>query len=649
MKFQGILTKLNRLGSSLRFKLIFGFLTIVFLMGALSTYLGISSINRNVIREAYDNVRNSLRAISDLYREEIEKRANIIEYLSRTSEIVGATASENREYLYEKLVQIKEEFQFDIVNVVKPDGTILVRANNYEAYGDSIAHYKYIEWVLRNQQPAAGTGILGYENIKNEGPDLAERTVMKIIPTPKARAPRLEPKIEDRALVLKTVSPIFQDNLLVGVLYAAVLLNNNDHFVERFKRLIFKEEKIKGKDVGTVTIFLDDIRVATNVVDQSGRRAVGTLISEEVYKQVYEQGMDWLGRAFVVSDYYLSGYTRITDIDNQPIGMLYVGILEAKFSQILRQTTLLYFLLIFLMTAVAIYISTYLVNLYTRPMSRMIKATADIAQGNYHLLTISPDESEEIKELEENFNSMVTAIEERDRKLKELTEKTILRSEKLASIGRLASGIAHEINNPLTGILAYSSVLEEELKGSPYEQDLKIIKEETLRCRKIVRNLLDFARDYKPERTYSNLNSLIEEAIQLLEKHVKFHNIKIIKNLDPKLPEIKVDADEFRSVINTLADNAADAMPNGGQLIISTSFDSDNHQVIIRVADTGMGISEENLERIFEPFFTTKEKGKGTGLGLSMTYGVIKRHNGTIEVKSQVNEGTEFIIKLPVE
>ncbi len=649
MKIQGFFAKLNTLRSSLRFKLIFGLLTIVFLMGALSIYLGISSINRNVIREAYDNVRNSLRAISDLYREEIEKRANIIEYLSRTSEIVEATALENRGYLYEKLVQIKEEFQFDIVNVVKPDGTILVRANNYEAYGDSVAHYKYIEWVLRNRQPAAGAGILDYENIRNEGPDLAERTVIKIIPTPKARPHRLEGEREDRALVLKTASPIFQGNRLVGILYAAILLNNNDHFVDRFKRLIFKEEKIAGKDVGTVTIFLDDIRVATNVVDQSGRKAVGTLISEEVYKQVYEQGVDWLGRAFVVSDYYISGYTGITDIDDQPIGMLYVGILEAKFRQILRQTTLLYFLLIFLMTAVAIYISTYLVNLYTRPINRMIKATADIAQGNYHLLEISPDESEEIKELEENFNSMVAAIEERDRKLKELTEKTILRSEKLASIGRLASGIAHEINNPLTGILAYSSVLLEELKGSPYEQDLKVIKEETLRCRKIVRNLLDFARDYKPEKAYANLNSLIEEAIQFLEKHVKFHNIKIIKNLDPKLPEIKVDADEFRSVINTLADNAADAMPDGGQLIISTSFDSDNRQVIIRVADTGIGISEENLKRIFEPFFTTKEKGKGTGLGLSMTYGVIKRHNGTIEVQSQVNEGTEFIIKLPVE
>jgi len=647
MNFEVLLKKLESLRHSLRFKLIFGLLIIVFLMGTLSVYLGVNSINRNVIREAYDNVKNSLKAINDLYQEEIKSRASIIEYLSRTSEIVNATTSGNREYLYEKLLQIKEEFGFDIVNVVKPDGTILVRANNFEAYGDSVAHYKYIQWVLRNKKPAAGTGLLGYENIKREGPDLAERTLISIIPTPKARPQRKE--MEERALVLKTVSPIFQRGRLVGVLYAAVLLNNNDRFVDRFKKLIFKEEKIKGKDVGTITIFLDDVRVATNVVDRNGRRAVGTLISEEVYDQVYEQGQDWLGRAFVVNDYYLSGYTRITDIEGQPIGMLYVGILEAKFSTILRRTALLYFMLIFLMTVIAIYVSTYLVNLYTRPINRLIKATAEIARGNYHLLDIPPEESAEIRELEEYFNEMVKAIEERDERLKDLAEKTILRSEKLASVGRLASGIAHEINNPLTGILTYSSLLAEELKGTPYEEDLKTIKEETLRCRKIVRGLLDFARDYKPEKVSTNLNSLIEEALQLLEKHVNFYNIKIIKEFDPNLPEVKVDADEFRSVINNLAVNAADAMPSGGQLTMTTRFDPSANQVIIKVADTGIGISEENLKKIFEPFFTTKEKGKGTGLGLAMTYGVIKRHNGTIEVKSKVGEGTEFIIKLPVE
>ncbi|HRD02786.1 MAG TPA: cache domain-containing protein [Candidatus Saccharicenans sp.] len=647
MNLKEFLGKTSALRSSLRFKLTSGLLTIVFLMGALSIYIGINSINRNVIREAYDNLRNSLKAISDLYQEEINTRSKIVEYLSRTSEIVNATAAGNREYLYEKLVQIKEEFGFDIVNVVKPDGTILVRANNFEAYGDSVNHYKFIQWVLKNRQPAAGTGILGYENIKNEGPDLAERTLINVIPTPRARTMRRE--VEERALVLKTVVPIFQRKKLVGVLYAAVLLNNNERFIDRFKRLIFKEERIRGKDVGTITIFLDDVRIATNVLDEEGKRAVGTMVSEEVYDQVFEQGQDWLGRAFVVNDYYLSGYTLLRDIEGQPVGMLYVGILQAKFDQILRQTTLLYFVLIFLMTGIAIYISTYLVNVYTRPINRMIKLTADVASGNYHLIDISPEESEEIKEVEESFNAMVKAIEERDNRLKELAEKTILRSEKLASLGRLAAGIAHEINNPLTGILTYSSLLLEELKGTAYEEDLKVITEETLRCRKIVRGLLDFARDYKPEEASVNLNILIEETMQILENHVNFQNIKIVKHLDQNLPKVKIDADEFRSVINNLAVNAADAMPNGGQLTISTAYDSQHRQVIIRVADTGVGINKENLKRIFEPFFTTKEKGKGTGLGLAMAYGAIKRHNGTIDVKSKVGEGTEFIIILPVE
>jgi len=211
---------------------------------------------------------------------------------------------------------------------------------------------------------------------------------------------------------------------------------------------------------------------------------------------------------------------------------------------------------------------------------------------------------------------MVKAIEERDNRLKELADENNSEDPKswLPSAG-VAAGIAHEINNPLTGVLTYSSLLLEELKGTPYEEDLKVITEETLRCRKIVRGLLDFARDYKPEEVRVNLNTVIEETMQILENHVNFQNIRIIKNLDQALPEVKVDADEFRSVINNLAVNAADAMPNGGQLTISTAYDSQTKQVIINVADTGVGISEENLKRIFEPFSRPKKKVRGRGWG----------------------------------
>ncbi len=640
--------KLNEiLRTSLRLKLIVGLLTIVMVMGGLSLYIGLNSINRNVIREAYENVNNSLKAIKDMYQDELGQRAVIIQYLSRSSEIVDAAASGNRAYLFEKLAQIKKEFGFDIVNVIKPDGTVLVRGNNIGSFGDSVAYSRYVRWVMEKRVPVAGSGILTFDSISREGGDLAEKTRIKVVPTPHART--RQDQVEDRALVLKTVAPIMQGDKMVGILYGAILLNNNDRFVDRFRRMIFKEESIRGRDVGTTTIFLGDVRVATNVMDKEKHRAVGTLISEEVYKQVFEQGRNWLGRAFVVDNWYLSGYSRLTDIDGMPLGMLYVGILKAKYDHIISRTTILFIIVILVMTGVALWLVTNIINNYALSLNRVVEATTEIAHGNYHTIDISPDDDLEIRELSEDFNAMVKAVEEKDTRLQELAEKTILRSEKLASIGRLASGIAHEINNPLTGILTFSSLMLEEMKGTPHEEDLKIIRDETLRCRKIVRGLLDFARDYKTEKTSANLNAIIEDALQLLEKHVNFHDIKIDKGLDPDLPEIKVDVDEMRSMINNLSVNAADAMPEGGRLSISTKLDREARQVIIRVADTGSGISPENMKRIFEPFFTTKEKGRGTGLGLPMTYGVVKRHNGTIDVKSKVGEGTEFIIRLPLD
>lgn len=633
--------------SNIRFKLVFGLLSIVLIMGALSTSIGINIINNNVIREANDTVRNSLDATELLYQEEITRNSRIIEYLSRTVEIVRATSAKDRSYLFERLVQIKKEFGFDIVNVVNPDGTILVRANNFDAYGDSISHYRYIQWVMEKESPAAGTGTLGYENIKNEGKDLAERTLIKVVPTPRAR--KRESSVETRAMVIKMAAPIMSSGRLIGIFYAAILLNNNEQFIDRFKKLAFKEEKIKGKDVGTNTIFLDDLRIATNVVAADGRRAIGTQVSEEVYTRVYEGGKRWLGRAFVVDSWYLAGYSPIMDIDGKPLGILYVGILKDKFDILVRKTTISFLLVIAGGMLLVLLLAIYLIELYTKPIKRIIDASGEIAGGFYHKVEVGPNDDEYSRNLGSAFNAMVEAIEERDRWLTERAEKTILISEKLASIGRLASGMAHEINNPLTGILTFSSLLLKELKGTPYEADLEVIRDETLRCRSIVRRMLDFSRESKPAKEKADINQIIEESLLILEKHVNFQNIVIEKDLDPAIPRMLLDVNQIKSVINNLCVNAADAMPEGGRLTIISRWRADDAVVDIRIRDTGVGISPENINKIFEPFFTTKEVGKGTGLGLAMTYGIIRGHNGTIDVESKAGAGTEFTIRLPLE
>jgi two-component system NtrC family sensor kinase len=633
------------LRSNIRFKLVISLLSIVFLAGTLSIIIGLNVINTNVIREATDAVRTSLAATKELYQEEMETRSRIIEYLAKTDEIVRATTGRDRPFLFEKLVQIKREFEFDIVDVVNPDGTILIRANNYEAFGDSMTGYRTIQEVQKTRAPVAGTGILDFNNIAPEGRELAERTRIEVIPTSKSRPPRAAG--EDRAMVIKIAAPILSGEKLEGILYAAILLNNNAGFVDRFKRLVFKDEKIYGRDVGTTTIFLNDIRVATNVVDSAGRRAIGTQVSDEVYQRVFVEGKDWLGKAFVVDHWYISGYTPIYDFDRRILGMLYNGVLKRKFDIIVRNTTISFLLVILLTTILALALSVYLINLYTKPVKRIIDASTEMALGRYNRIGVGDRDDEDARNLSRAFNGMVDAIEERDRRLREQAERTILKSEKLASIGRLASGIAHEINNPLTGVLTYGSLLLKDLKGTKHEEDLKVIREETLRCRTIVRGILDFAREEKPETVEADVNAIIEESLKILEKHVHFHNIEIVKALDPAVPPIRANAGEIRSVINNLAMNAADAMPHGGRLTIATGTEDISGMVVITVTDTGVGISPENLGKIFDPFFTTKEKGKGTGLGLAMVYGVISRHGGAIDVRSEVGQGAEFTIRLP--
>jgi two-component system, NtrC family, sensor kinase len=632
---------------NIRFRLIVALLSIVFLTGALSIVIGIVIINKSIIREAYDNVQNSLEAAYYLYNEEILRRSKTVQYLSNTTEIINATATRNRQYLYVKLLRIKKEFDFDIVNVVDADGKILVRANNYAKYGDDVSEYQYIQWVKEHKTSSFGTDVFQYENIRYEGEDLAKRTVIRVIPTP--HAIKRSSMTETRAMVIKVASPILAGDRIIGTLYAAVILNNNDRLIDKFKGLVFRKERIDGRDVGTTTIFLKDLRIATNVMDEKGNRAIGTQVSEEVFRRVYEQGKVWLDKAFVVNRWYLSGYRPIYDINGRVLGIFYVGILEDRYRNVLRNTTLSFLVVIVITTVMAIVLAVYLVNTFLKPVRRVISASAEIALGNYTKIEVKPTDDEDTRKISRAFNKMVDAVQERDCQIQEQAEKTLVKSEKLASLGRLASGIAHEINNPLTGVLTYSSILLEELKDTEYVDDLKVIRDETIRCREIVRGILDFARESRIDKVKANINTIIIECLMILEKHMHFQNIIISRKFDPSLPEIFVDVNQIKQVVNNLSVNAADAMPKGGYLTITTGIEEAPPMVAIRFLDTGTGIDEATLGKIFDPFFTTKETGKGTGLGLAVTYGIIKRHSGTIDVRSTVGEGTEFTIKLPLQ
>jgi PAS domain S-box-containing protein len=232
----------------------------------------------------------------------------------------------------------------------------------------------------------------------------------------------------------------------------------------------------------------------------------------------------------------------------------------------------------------------------------------------------------------------------------EQTHLQLVQSEKLASLGKLAAGVAHEINNPLGGILMYATMMLEDMPpDDPRAEDLKQIIEQSLRSKEIVKGLLEFARQTGKEKGVVDLNHSLDQAMALFENQAIFHNIDIIREFDQQLPQITGDSSQLNQVFINLITNAADAIPSKGTLRIQTRYHPEKEIVGISFEDNGCGIPEKNLSKIFDPFFTTKDVGKGTGLGLSMSYGIIERHGGKIAVESQINKGTVFTIELPIE
>jgi two-component system NtrC family sensor kinase len=228
------------------------------------------------------------------------------------------------------------------------------------------------------------------------------------------------------------------------------------------------------------------------------------------------------------------------------------------------------------------------------------------------------------------------------------THLQLVSSEKMASLGKLAAGIAHEINNPLGGILIYASLMAEDLPEEDTKRgDLARIVQEASRCKDIVKSLLEFARQTEPKMEPTDINRAITDGLFFLENQALFHNIKIIKKLDPFLPFVRGNASQLKQVLINIIVNAAEAMHGNGTLTITSYPSPDRKSIILEFTDTGEGIPEENLTRIFDPFFTTKDVGKGTGLGLATSYGIVEDHGGRISVRSKVGEGTTFTIDLP--
>jgi two-component system NtrC family sensor kinase len=630
----------------LRTRLALSIALVVVAMGVVSTIVGTLLFGDSLVQQVQRNVEQDLNAAYLVYDARLAEIESEIRLTASDPEIIALAASGGGARLSETLARTMAGRGLDFLGVTDASGVVIARGGNPGVTGDDVAHDQTVRPVLEGSGPISGTVIISADELLREAPEAAGRVRTRLIETPHARPSERE-VLED-GMALEAGVPIVSGDRLVGAIYGGILLNRREEIVDNVKRIAYAGQTWHGKDIGTATIFQDDVRIATNVIAPNGRRAIGTRVSQEVYDRVVGEGRRWIARAFVVDDWYITAYGPIHDLQGDIIGILYVGVLAGKFDALRARTVWTFAGVSVAGMVLAWVIASILSSGIVRPVRTLLGASREIAAGNIDAtVTVAPNAASELRELAEAFNSMTRSIAERDALLHENARK-MTESKKLATLGQLAAGIAHEINNPLGGIVMYSHMLREDLQVEQNRQNVEKIAREADRCKRIVKGLLDFARQTKPERTESNINLVLNEVIALLEHQAIFHNIDIKNERNQSVPLVNVDVAQMQEVFMNLILNAAQAMDGKGTLTTVTRITPDGNSVEIEIRDTGPGIPEDKLDKIFEPFYTTKEIGRGTGLGLSIAYGIVERHHGRIWVESQVGKGTSFFVRIPI-
>jgi two-component system, NtrC family, sensor kinase len=634
---------------STRSKLIASFLGVTFLVGAASLFIGVGLVDKHVFGEALNRVRQDLNAASEMYATRVKHVKISLSITTLGFAFISSVRDHNLTDLVLRLERMAKLADLDFAGIVTPDGSALCRVgpNAFPAPGTRPEN-PLTKTVLEQRMSVSGTEVLPAEFLVQENHELAERARIPLVAGAASAAGA--PEEVSAGLAIAAAVPVFDGNVLLGALYGGMLLNRSEAFVDTVRDTVFQGESFKGRNIGTATIFLNDVRIATNVLTPEGKRALGTRVSPEVKEHVLDQGKLWADRAFVSSDWFITAYSPIETLSGRRAGMLYVGVREEKYTDIRSQLLTVYILLTLAVMLAAAGLGYFIARRITSPIQRLIHASQQVREGSLNP-EIGPPANGEIGVLQKAFGEMVAAMGRR----RAASELRIIQSEKQASVGRLAAGVAHEINNPLTGVLTYTHMLLRRKDITPdMRSDLQIVAEATERVRKIVKGLLDFSRQTKLDPEATDINRLVGAAISLVENQALVKGVAINFHAGENLPPVTLDRSQIQSVVINIIINALDATDPGGHVRIFTAASLSGNGaaqegIEITFADSGCGIAPENLNKLFDPFFTTKGVGQGTGLGLSVSLGIVQRHGGHIRVQSEVGKGSRFFVWLPVQ
>ena len=572
--------------------------------------------------------------------------------------------SGNPDAVNDLLVSHQEDLGLDFLYLIDGENTGLDT--------DTAIHWPVIASAFAGRA-STSIDIFSNADLAAISPDLAARAKLDLVETPNA-VPTTR-NAETRGMVVHSASHVSLPSGRDGALVGGILLNQNLGFIDTINDLVYRQSSLPEGSQGTATLFLDDVRVSTNVRLFAERRALGTRVSSIVRKTVLEDGKVWLDRAFVVNDWYISAYEPIKDSFGKRVGMLYVGFLEAPFAQTKYESLLIIIGAFLFVAALSVPIFLRWARGIFKPLERMTNTINRVESGDFSARTGLNQVQDEISLVAEHLDDLLDQVQERDKRLRawndqlnarvdartselreanrqlESTTKQLIMSEKLAAIGEITAGVAHEINNPVAVLQGNLDVLRDLLgeHARIADTELRLIDEQVNRINLIVTKLLQFAKpeEYAGYVERHIVGEVIDDCLPLVQHLLSKADIEVARQ-STAARLVLMNRTELQQVLVNLMVNALHAMPEQGVLTLIDE-DVDHHGksgIQITVRDTGTGMDAEVLNRIFDPFYTTKRR-EGTGLGLSISKTLIDRQGGHMRVESAPGTGTTFTMWLP--
>ncbi len=650
---------------SLRTTLLLGYAIVVTLIGSFAIFTGLSFISDTVVNEAKLQVQMDLNAAWSAYNEEKALLQTAVSIVAQRRNIHSVLVDNHYlPQIDENLESLRKKYHLDFLILLDKSGRI-IKTSEKSTSKDTYLHHAVVDQALQGRV-VSGTNLLTREELLEFSQDLADRAHIPLIPTERARP--TDQTVEDRGMVLEAAVPIIgPNNKIYGLVYGGILLNRRFDLVDKICKAVFDIDYYNGKPLGTVTIFLWDRRVSTNVIKADTTRAIGTCVSEEVYTKVLEKGERFGGRAFVVTDWYLSAYDPIRDLNGKIIGILYVGLLEQKYLDYKSDLTIKYLgagLLAFLLAGG---FSFFFAGRIRKPIERLMDVTRKISSGELSTRVEGKAGISDIQELGNSFNSMAESLEMRSIQLesasnelreayKKLYEVYKKADEKNRAYLEMLGFVTHELKSPLASIVFALSSLRDKSLGPTNKAQEELLRSSAKSADYLNTTIANFLNLSRIEE-----GALIVKLEQLkpcedLCKHITQRLSELIADnemkVNCKIPEdlvITGDSNLLDSVFQNLITNAIKYGDNGSTITIDFSENPDDY--IFSIYNEGIGFSKEDVEGLFTKFsrfssdkYNTKS---GTGLGLFVIKVIVDKHGGKIWAESEEGKWARFTFTIP--